>query len=204
MDDGLKQRLIGAFVLLALAVIFIPVLFDRERMEPVDTRTQIPAAPHIEPVVIETPVPTATVEVVDAVPLMEKTELEKAGEKATKNSAAKKKVRKKETVMEQTYVPDDSVEESREPEPIGVDENGVTKGWVLQVASFKAAEHATAFRDTLIKADYSAYTRTVNTSKGEMTRVYVGPKIEKSILLKQQKDIEKKFKVDTLLLKFKP
>ena len=48
MDDGLKQRIIGALVLLALAVIFIPVLFDRERIAPVDKKTQIPVAPYIE------------------------------------------------------------------------------------------------------------------------------------------------------------
>ncbi len=48
MNDGLKQRLLGALVLLALAVIFIPVLFDRERMEPVDTKSQIPRTPVLE------------------------------------------------------------------------------------------------------------------------------------------------------------
>ncbi len=48
MDDGLKQRLLGALVLLALAVIFIPVLFDRERMEPVNTTSQIPRTPILE------------------------------------------------------------------------------------------------------------------------------------------------------------
>ena len=54
MDDGLKQRIIGALVLLALAVIFIPVLFDRERISPVDKKTQIPVAPYIEntPIVV--------------------------------------------------------------------------------------------------------------------------------------------------------
>lgn len=48
MDDGLKQRLLGALVLLALAIIFIPVLFDRERMEPVDTTSQIPRISMVE------------------------------------------------------------------------------------------------------------------------------------------------------------
>ena len=48
MDDGLKQRLIGAIVLLAIAVIFIPVLFDRQTITPVSITTQVPPMPAIE------------------------------------------------------------------------------------------------------------------------------------------------------------
>lgn len=55
LDDGLKQRLIGAVVLLALAVVFIPVLFDRDHIEPIDQTSQIPEAPEIEAVVIAPP-----------------------------------------------------------------------------------------------------------------------------------------------------
>lgn len=61
LNDGLKQRLIGAIVLLALAVIFLPVLFDRERIEPVDKTSQIPAPPEIVTVNIADPVPPETV-----------------------------------------------------------------------------------------------------------------------------------------------
>ena len=56
MEQALKQRLIGAVVLLAIAVIFLPVLFDRKHLEPIDTRTQIPPEPQIKQVVIEEPV----------------------------------------------------------------------------------------------------------------------------------------------------
>jgi DedD protein len=54
MDDGLKQRLIGALALLAIAVIFIPVLFDRQTLTPVSTVTEVPPMPviEIEPVIV--------------------------------------------------------------------------------------------------------------------------------------------------------
>jgi DedD protein len=57
LDDGLKQRVVGALVLLALAVIFLPVLFDRDPMVPVDRQSQIPAAPDIVHVEIDAPEP---------------------------------------------------------------------------------------------------------------------------------------------------
>lgn len=56
LDDGLKQRLIGAIALLALAVIFLPVLFDRDPMTPVDRTSQIPPPPEIVTVEVEQPV----------------------------------------------------------------------------------------------------------------------------------------------------
>lgn len=55
LDDGLKQRVVGALVLLALAVIFLPVLFDRDPMVPVDRESQIPPAPEVVHVEINEP-----------------------------------------------------------------------------------------------------------------------------------------------------
>lgn len=65
LDDGLKQRLVGALVLLALAVIFLPVLFDRDPMAPVDRTTQIPPAPEVITVAIH---PPAEPEIMDTAP----------------------------------------------------------------------------------------------------------------------------------------
>ncbi|MBC6906914.1 succinate dehydrogenase [Saccharophagus sp. K07] len=56
LDDGLKQRVVGALVLLALAVIFLPVLFDRDPIAPVDRTSQIPPSPQV--VTIEVGQPT--------------------------------------------------------------------------------------------------------------------------------------------------
>lgn len=172
MDDGLKQRLIGAFVLLALGVIFIPVFFDRERIEPVDKRTQIPPIPHIEPIEIESAVAPEIDSVAEA--------------------------------PREMYIPDDKVEETLEPEPMTVNNDGVPNSWVLQIGSFRFEKHAEKFRDTLISEGYASYTRTVETGKGKMTRVFVGPKLDKTILIQQKKAIEKKHNVSAMLLKFKP
>lgn len=55
LDDGLKQRLVGAIALLALAVIFLPVLFDRDPIVPVDQTSQIPPPPDIVTVEVVEP-----------------------------------------------------------------------------------------------------------------------------------------------------
>lgn len=172
MDDGLKQRLIGAIVLLAVAVIFLPVLFDRERIEPLDETTQIPIAPEVPSVAIEEPTPLP--------------------------------VEEEAKVAVEMFTPDESQAVSLEQEPTGVDNNGVPKSWVLQVASYRIDGHAKEMRDKLIAEGYSAYTKEINAQSGKMTRLYVGPKFEKKVLIKDKAAIDKKYKVTTMLLKFEP
>ena len=45
MDDGLKQRLIGAIVLVVLAVIFLPLLFNGGDQDPASIAVAIPPKP---------------------------------------------------------------------------------------------------------------------------------------------------------------
>lgn len=47
MDDGLRQRLIGAVVLVVAAIIFIPMLFDNTGSTPEDIRVTIPQKPDV-------------------------------------------------------------------------------------------------------------------------------------------------------------
>lgn len=172
MDDGLKQRLIGAIVLLAIAIIFIPALFDRQTLTPVDTVTQIPPMPVItiepiivaEPPVVESPAP----------------------------------------LPEQMFIPDETKPELATPEPPSLNAHGVPKGWLLQVISYVDSKKAEHFRDTLIADGYTAYSRKAKTSKGVRYRVYVGPKLDKNAILTMQGAIDKRYKVQSILLDITP
>ncbi len=172
MDDGLKQRIIGAIVLLAIAVIFIPVMFDKERIAPVDKKTKIPSAPHMEIDSIEPP------------------------KKIIVSEQAKSAA--------EIFVPDDEILVDQTPEKPSINKKGVPNSWVIQAASFLHQKHAEEFRDRLVTDGYLAFTRDVETEKGKMVRVYVGPKIDKRRLLAEQKEIETRYKLSTLLLKFFP
>ena len=194
MDDGLKQRIIGAFVLLAIAVIFVSVFFDRERIEPVDRTTLIPPAPSIEPVVIDRPVPqdndiepAKSVEEM-FVPVVEATPVP-ASPVPVEEPAPKEK-------------PPVAVQDS-EPHTTMTDK-GVPQGWVLQIASYQSAERAIKMRDELIKDGYKAYLREVRANGGRMSRVYVGPKLDRDKLEKEKAELDKKYNIETLLLKFDP
>lgn len=172
MDDGLKQRLIGAVVLLALGVIFLPVLFERDPMQPVDRDSQIPPAPEI--VIVDLPV-TEEIEVVDPAPDPD--------------------------VM---YIPDEKDVVDLAPETIGLDQEGIPKSWVLQVASFRRQEAAEDLRADLVEQGFAAYTRSLKHNGEPMTRVLVGPKLDKNALVIDKQKIDEMVNVDAILLEFKP
>ena len=170
-DDGLKQRLIGAVVLLALAVIFLPVLFHRDHLEPVSSVTQIPPEPEIKSVNIE---PPSKPEVVDLAP--------------------------EPRVM---YTPNEAQQATVEPESMGLTPAGQVKSWVLQVASFREASHAKALTQKLLKAGYTAYSRQSQYKNGSVVRVYIGPKLDKSELVKIKEDVDAAYDVSSMVLEFK-
>lgn len=178
MDDGLKQRLVGAFVLLALGVLFLPVLFDRDGRLSVDRTTQIPPAPTVEPLVkIPDPVRPADIE-------------------------PAKKPEEMYRVDETAAVKAPPVETAAKAD--GLTDKGIPKAWMIQVVSYKTQKQAEELRDRLIKDGYKAFTRTVSTSKGKVTRVYVGPKIEKAKAFAVKRKLDKSLKVDSLVLRFEP
>jgi len=239
MNDGLKQRIIGAVVLLALAVIFVPVIFDKERITPVDRNTQIPIMP---PIIAETDAailiskkaeiaqeelekannsnkrkktdahavkgePSLPQETL-ATTLVEKNKILAAHENidssGTVGVTSEKTIRDKVKAPDKIFIPDNKHPENLDSEAPSLDENGVAKAWVLQVASYQGLARAEKMRDELIAKDYMSFTKLIKTSTGETTRVYVGPSLVKDSLIDAKTIIDNDYKINTMLLRFKP
>lgn len=174
MTPGSKQRIIGAFVLFALALIFFPLLFDLSEETPVDTSAKIPPMPEIKPEIVQEPV-----KVEDIVP-----------------------PQPEETVFQPALEP--APEEPREPEPPAMSSEGVPEAWIIQVGSFSEHEKADNFSNRLKKDGYKSYVEPVKLSQGKMYRVFIGPNIFKKDALDAQQKVEEKYRVQTLLRKFEP
>ena len=74
--------------------------------------------------------------------------------------------------------------------------------WALQVASFRDSDKAKQLKAELIKQGYKVDTRKVQASSGQTIRVYVGPKLDKALLEKDQAKIDSSFKVKSMLVRF--
>ncbi|MBJ2291244.1 SPOR domain-containing protein [Pseudomonas sp. MF5691] len=191
LDSAYKQRMVGALVLVALAVIFLPMLFSRQD-EQRQVTVEAPAAPQapvmpqvqVEPVVVpepqalpeEEPVPTDA-EIAEqqapSAPIQPSVPVVKPAPAPAPVVAAKPAAPAPapKPVPPQPAAPGKpDVGQSR------IDPNGLPISWSVQLASLSNRESAEALQKTLRSQGYNAYIRTANGKN----RVFVGPLIERA------------------------
>lgn len=182
MEITVKQRLAGAIVLIALGVIFIPMLLDGAGMKEKNSlELRMPPKPkyefphHVAPLPLPEP--------------SQKPAMEKPAEQATKPAAKPKPEPKKAEAPKAE--PIKVVPEKTEPP---ADRSPALVGYVVQVGSFGESKNALALRDKLRKAGYTAFVEGFKSQGKTMTRVKVGPvlKREEAEKLKQRLDKEMK------------
>ncbi|MBC7989681.1 MAG: SPOR domain-containing protein, partial [Luteimonas sp.] len=72
-------------------------------------------------------------------------------------------------------------------------------GFAVQLGAFSKGADATALRDRLRSAGFSAFTETVNTDKGALTRVRVGPVVSRAEAQQLQAQVKSKVGVDGIV-----
>ncbi len=191
MNDGLKQRIIGALVLVALGVIFIPVVFDKGRIEPVDRNTQIPP----EPDILALPLPEG--------PVAPRPKDERLIGPATGQFEIEDKDNVEAEISSADALDSSADIQAREPTIETDPESGLAQAWVLQVASYSSDESANTLRDELLALGYKAFKRSFETQSGTRVRVFVGPNIDKAALESAQRILDQRYKVNSMLLRYK-
>lgn len=186
MNQGLKQRLVGTLVLLALAVILTPVLFNFGERPAVDTRSQVPPPPSIEPVPFSEPQRPTDIPERDEAELFWPEEAEELTEPLETAPAAV----------------------ANEPEPSAVnpvDPAAVpADAWVIQVGTFSEQAGADALLQTLLTDGYKAYHRSQFRNGTEWHLIFVGPVLSRTEADRQKAAIERQHSLDVLLRRFSP
>lgn len=145
MDEGLKQRLVGATVLIIGGVLVIPWLLDGAGARKSDTAQ------------IELPIPELAKSSVTPQPVVVKpTKTRDVKPQVTQSTPVKKPVPKASKIR-----------------PAPVTDPGA--GWVAQVGSFSSEENATRLTAKLKKQGYPAFVMRHGNGTGAMFRVRVGP-----------------------------
>ncbi len=185
MNDILKQRLVGALVIIVLAVIFWPVIFVGPEGEPLDRKTRVPSIPSLRQMQLDAPEPLQGLApartAVDGAEVTAPEFLEQASGQ--------------DVIAEQS--PD-----SRQPE--GLDKDGIPFAWTLQVVSVSKQEKAEALMQELLDMGYKAYFKAVSHGDETLYRVYVGPKFEQQKMREAKRVIDKKFRVNSIVTRYLP
>ena len=193
MDRGLIQRMVGALVLIALAVIFVPMLFNREddaqRVE-VDAPAmpQTPAMSDVEVQPVEVPEPAAE-------PLQEEFEIIEEGPE-TEAQVPAEPITAPPAVAEPTPAP--TVEQPKPEQRL--DAANLPVSWSVQLASLSNRESAEALTAKLRSQGYNAYVRTFE----GMNRVFVGPLVERAEANRLRDVLERQQKLKGFVVRFKP
>lgn len=199
LDSGLKQRMVGALVLVALAVIFLPMLLSRENemrrvvvdappMPQASATAEIIVQPAevIEPEALpQEPVPVEEVEPqVVEVPEQPKPSVPPATQQSTAQPAK----------VEPAVASVPATPQSR------LDANSLPISWSVQLASLSSRSGAENLQKTLRSQGYNAYIRTFD----GMNRVFVGPLIERAEAERLRDQLNRQHKLSGFVVRFQP
>lgn len=169
MDSTLKYRIIGAAVLLSLAIIFIPMILDGSGKEAVTTiEMEMPPQPtlifsdEIEQRV-QTPAPEHTV-----------------GQESEDTPL--------EIQPEENIMPEVTVDSSIKPELLS---------WVVQVGAFSEKEKAMGLQNKLLESGYDALVEIGENKGKEYYRVKVGPMISQDEAADLKQRLQKEFALES-------
>ena len=208
MREGAKRRLVGAAVLVALAVVFVPMLFERESLDPLPPiQENIPLAPVFEEsrkseVFLE-PADSAAVEPasgqptesgsLDLPPDDAQTSLPSADYAPAQEEAARPAPAAAPTTTRTAPPP----VKPQAPAPKGRSDG--MPSWVVQVASLGTAEGAAELEGKLRASGFSAFVEKAQVNGKLYYRVRVGPEVDRAGAERTAARLRQQQKLDTLV-----
>jgi len=223
VDDRMKQRMVGAVVLVAVAVIFIPMLLE-DKEDPVDSvklEKEIPREPVTEyrtdliPTEEEAEEAAIDSRTTMEIPLETITEPERAPEQAREvelEAAAVEEARTEEWVIVDDKASRAPVEESDTQATSPVEQKAAPKvvespvappagkGWTIQAGSFGQKSNAEKLMANLKLSGMPAYLSEIKVQDKTLYRVRIGPVATKEKAEQQLQTVEKKFKLKGAIL----
>jgi DedD protein len=191
MEQKLKERLVGAAVLVAVAVIFIPIIFTDSPETEVISGSNIPEKP-------ETNFNSRIVPVIES---NDKAPLEPIIRKdddliIEQKVVAEKVISDRETKAEKETSEKKSTTESDVKSTVGV------SAWIVQLGSFTDEGNAQSLNKKLREAGYPAFVEPLKKNGKFSYRVRVGPEIKRSEADKLLKKLKEKMKLDGIVVSY--
>jgi DedD protein len=176
-DFNPKHRIVGAIILVALVVIFVPMLLNENEPPPeIKGGREMPPRGATETKVIVTPVAT------------EET-------KPAQNPEAVTKTETTPAITESAPMPETKTAPVEKPAKASVVADTITQGWVVQVGTFSNTDNANHLRDKLKSHGHAVHTESVTLAGKKALRLRVGPFSNKELAVKAQAQINKELHV---------
>jgi len=219
VNSSFINRLVGTSIVVIAAIVFIPNILDGEKVHYKEGFKAIPERPEFktidlqdsinDQVAIAEPLKQDNIEDIspdddvleqdDTISQSNFASEEKIVEasvipKATKADIAEPQVAK---AKEETKVPEKVVKEAPKPiTPRKSDENLTDMAYVVQLGSFSHAANVKALQAKLTSKGFNTFTKPIKTPNGTLTKVFVGPSLDKTELEKQLPELKKLTKLN--------
>ena len=188
MKQGTKQRIVGTIVIASLALIFLPIIFDGQGSHQTQTASRIPE----QPVVPILPEPQQSRPVIISDVDLVVTETKPEPERVTKTI--------EESASDLIEV---SASESGFTRDIPtLNSAGLPNGWSIRLGSFSEASNATNLMQRLQTAGYKAYIRDIDSEQVELTGVFVGPWLERTLVNDYIDQLRDEFQLEGMVVRY--
>ncbi|WP_457933989.1 SPOR domain-containing protein [Pseudoalteromonas sp. SCSIO 43210] len=201
MNSSFINRLVGTSIVVIAAIVFIPNILDGEKVHYKEGFKAIPDRPEFKTIDLQESIDE---NVANAEPLKQD-EIEdiQADDEAFEQQNA---------IVESDYAVEDKVVEASiepkakpttpvqaKPKPIAPrksDENLMSMAYVIQLGSFSHVANVKALQAKLKVEGFKTFTKPIKTPNGTLTKVFVGPSLDKSELQKQLPQLKKLTKLN--------
>lgn len=201
MKEATKQRIVGTVVLLALALIFLPIIFDGNGSYQAPVASRIPDPPVIP--VLPEPEPSRPQIIADEVEPAEATEeTASAGTDAVQDAPAEvDHAPQSDSDRQATVQVVESAPDFQREVP-EFDANGMPQAWVVRLGTFANAANASNLVARLQEAGFKAYTRPVSSSDSDMTAVFVGPWLQRQLVEDYRRQLQEQFQLAGMIVRY--
>lgn len=208
MNSGFLNRLVGTSIVVVAAIIFIPNILDGEKVHFKDGFKAIPERPEFTTIEIKQDIDakaalapeikSETIYDEVAIDAGEYTEAQTTDQMTTQDTleapsedVAEQVATQTAQVAEQATTQPEVVAVKAEPLKRPETSNLTSMAYVIQLGSFSHKANVEALMKKLKKAGFTAFTRPVKTPNGELTKVFVGPQLDKADLEAKLPELEK-------------
>lgn len=215
MSTPFQNRLVGTAIIAAAAVIFLPDILNGKKEQNQTVFEDIPQAPKIVATANKTKFPEEKLTLIPKSKVDKTAALRKVFDDSqniieAENKEANKKIvintAKKETPLSKSL--NDSQKAKSEVKSSIVikpeTNNASVEKWVVQLGSYSQKKNVDELVSVLEKNGFKAFTKPIKTKMGNLTKVFVGPEVVKSILENKLPELKALTKVEGKVSTYRP
>lgn len=195
MNSGFINRLVGTSIVVIAAIVFIPNILDGEKVHYKEGFKAIPERSEFKTIDLQESIDE---KVAQAEPLKQEQIEDIAADDDVLTSKQSQYAAEPE-IVEASIEPQTAPEPvAKAPEPVKAkpiaprksEENLTDMAYVIQLGSFSHAANVKALQAKLKAKGFKTFTKPIKTPNGTLTKVFVGPSLDKAELTKKLPELK--------------